>query len=556
MALSLNKRYRHIRRYRRIGEVLIRHGFGYMLQQLDLGHFLPPLKRLKPYSKRDPHVSVGTRLRSALEDLGPTFIKFGQLLSTRGDVLPMDIVAELEQLQDAVRPVGFSEIERQIEEQFGQPVEAVFGSVDPEPLAAASIGQVHHGVMLDGTRVVIKVQRPNIRGLINTDLEILYGLARSLQDKLRPYSIDAVGLVHEFSQSIRKELDYTKEGRNIDRFRRSFEHINDVRVPHVYWQLTTERVLTMEFVDGYKINDIERLRSLGFDMSRLAEIVADSFMKQVFEDGFFHGDPHMGNIMVCPDGRLAYLDFGIMGRLDPSTMEGLARLLVSIVRQDIDGLIEVLFDLEAFTGSPSRQLRLDVQEVIDYHYGKSLKELDFGQIIEDLMDLVQRHPLQMPNEMLVLAKALVTLESVGRRRSPEFNVMEYAEPFAQNWMKKQYGAAHLTRRGGKQLRDLSKSLSRLPGEFESALHRMNAGDMEIRFRHEGLERLINRLDVASNRLTFGIIIGSLIMGSSVLLMIDQGPHVMQIPAIGLAGYLLAGVLGFWLLISILRSGRY
>ncbi len=557
MPFSINRRYRHIRRYRQIGEILLRHGFGYLLQQTGLIHLLPPLRRLQAMKRNEEQlISVGNRIRLVLEELGPTFIKFGQLLSTRADLLPPDIITELERLQDDVGSIPFEKVQRQVEGELEQPLEQLFSVFETKPLAAASIGQVHYARLPDGTEVVVKVRRPGVERTIGTDLEILYGFARALQDRLSHESLDSVGIVDEFARVVRKELDYTREGRNITRFRDFFKDSPDVVVPYVYWSHTTKSVLTMRYIKGIKISDFAALTEQGQTLEKLASIIAKSFLKQIFKDGFYHGDPHPGNILVTPEGKIAYIDFGIVGRVDRLTMQALAELLVSITKRDVDGLLRVLAELDAFKGQPTREMRLDFMELIDIHYGKTLKELDFTLIAEDLLELIRRHPIRLPSDLLLLVKALVTVEGVGTRLAPDFNSMELAEPFANDWIQQHYSVASITERTKAHAGDWARFAGRLPQELDSVLQVMNEGEFQIHFRHEGLDKLINRLDIISNRLTFGLIIGSLIVGSSLLINIDQGPRLMQIPIIGLSGFLMAGLIGLWLLISILRSGRY
>ncbi len=555
MAFRWNQRYRHLKRYRQIGEVLLRHGFGYFLQQLDLTHILPLRKRIRSLQPVQQTMPPAGRIRKVLEDLGPTFVKFGQVLSTRPDLLPTEFVKELEKLQDRVPPVAFPEIKEQVEKELGAPIAEVFEVFHSEPLAAASIGQVHYAMLADGEEVVVKVQRPRIRNTIETDLEIMYGLAGMLRDQINTSHLDPVAVVDEFRRTIRKELDYTKEARNIERFHANFQDDPRIVIPRVKSELSTERLLTMEYVRGVKVSQVEVLEHQGHDLPALMNTLAECFMKQVFEDGFFHADPHPGNLMVLNGGRLAFVDFGMVGRVDEPTMQGLARMLVAITKRNVDEVILVLQELDALHGKPTRELRSDVIEMIDMHYGRTLKELNFSQIFEDLLELVHRHPVSLPTNLLFLAKAMVTVEGVGSALWSDFNVMEVAEPFATQWMEKQYSVKSIGERTVSYAKDWNRLIRKLPGELETTMQLINEGELEIRFRHEGLEKLTNRLDVVSNRLTFGVIIGSIVIGSSFMVQLDRGPTFLQIPVFGLAGFVLAGFMGLWLLVAILKSGR-
>lgn len=557
MPLALNRRYRHLKRYRQIGEVLLRHGFGYLIQQSGIAALRPRFRRLKAAKdKSKEDVSIGARLRLVLEQLGPTFIKFGQLMSTRPDIVPPDILKELEKLQDNVAPVRFEQIKEQVEQALGQPIEELFSSFSTQPLAAASIGQVHRARLLDGTEVVVKVRRPGVESIIATDLEIIYRLAHTFADRVDDQFIDVFELVDYFAKMIRRELDYTREGRNIDRFNLKFSGNPNVVIPTVFWDYTTDRVLTMNYIEGITLRELPSRDNSSIDTARIADIAVQALVQQIFEFGIFHGDPHPGNLLVTEEGSLVFLDFGIIGRIDPQTMEQLAKLVVAITKRDIEEILKVFEALGALTEQPSRDMYLDLSELIDDYYDKTLKELNFSRIAEDLLWFIRSHPLKMPIDLTLLLKALVTVEGIGTRLVPDFNVIEAMEPFARAWAKEHYTVGRLAKVGTDAAKEWVKTAAKLPIELESALNTINRGDLEINFQHRGLERLINRLDIVSNRLTAGMIIGALIVGSSFVLTTDRGPRILNLPLIGLLGFLLAGMIGIWLLISILRSGRY
>jgi len=557
MPLGFSRRYRHLKRYRQIGEVLLRHGFGYLIQLSGIKAFMPPLRRLKAVKEEEHHaLSLGARIRLVLEQLGPTFIKFGQLMSTRPDLVPPDILKELEGLQDNVAPVNYKQIKEQVERSLGSPIDEMFSSFSTQPLAAASIGQVHRAALLDGTDVVVKVRRPGVEAVIATDLEIICRLANAIADRIDERFIDIVELVDYFAKMIGRELDYTREGRNIDRFHKKFKENPDIVVPKVYWDYTTEQVLTMNYIDGIKLRDLSSLKKKEIDTARIADVAVKAFVQQVFEFGMFHGDPHPGNLLVTEAGALVFLDFGIIGRIDPQSMELLAKLMFAITKRDVEAILNVLTALGALTEPPTRELYLDLSELIDDYYDRTLKELNFSYIAEDLLRFTRTHPIRMPVDLTLLIKALVTLEGIGSRLAPDFNVIEAMEPFAKAWAKRNYSAKRIAKKGFDTTKEWVKAAAKLPIELESALNTINRGDLEIKFKHKGLERLINRLDIISNRLTAGLIVGSLIIGSSFVLTTDRGPRILNLPLIGLLGFLLAGMIGIWLLISILRSGRY
>lgn len=559
MSWAWNKRYRHFHRYRQIGEILLRHGFGYLLQQTGLVYTLSFPKRLRASKKQKPidqHLSLGARIRIVIEELGPTFIKFGQLLSTRPDVVPQDIIEELERLQDKITPVSYSVIEQQVATELGKPIAELYLEFDPEPIAAASIGQVHYARLLDGTEVVVKVKRPNLDKLIATDLEILYSLAQAFQDRMGTGLVNSLELVDQFARTIRKELDYSQEGRNIERFRKNFSADPNVVIPIVYWSRCTSAVLTMEYIRGIKVSDHAALLGQGVDLRNLADIIVNSFVRQVFTFGFYHGDPHPGNLLVTKAGKLALIDFGLVGRINERTKHSLARLTVAVTKRDIDTLVKTFKELDAFTGKPSREMELDIGDLLDSHLDKTLAELDFSTIVGELLELVRRYPIELPADLTLLVKALVTIEGVGTRLVPDYNVMQVIEPFAKEWVKKSYSFSYLSKKGFDQVYDWTRMLTNLPGHLDQTLETVSSGELEINFIHRGLEQLINRLDIVSNRLTVGVIIGALLVGSSLVLVIDRGPQLLSLSVFGLFGYVLAAILGFMLVISILRSGKY
>lgn len=388
--LRIDRHYKHLGRYREIAEVFVRQGFGYVFDRLDLWHLIPFRRRVIPIDRK-PAFNPGLRLRRAFEELGATFIKLGQLLSTRSDLIPRDILEELSKLQDDVAPFPNAQAQAMIEAELGKPVEELFAWFDAKPIAAASISQVHRARLHSGEEVVVKVQRPGVRRQIQTDLEILTGVARVVQERLRPGLLNPIDLVDEFTRQIRRELDFAMEGRHYDRFRDQFESDPGIFIPKVYWEFTTERLLTIDFVDGVKASDLAGMERAGIDRREIARRCAAAFLKQVMLHGYFHGDPHPGNLFVLPGDRLALIDFGVVGRLTDEAMDDLADLFIGMIRRDSRRVIRAMTHLGSVGDRTDvRALRAHVEDLIDRHYGISLKEVHAATVFNEALELAHR----------------------------------------------------------------------------------------------------------------------------------------------------------------------
>lgn len=548
---------KHFKRYRQIVEVFIRHGFGYTVERLDLGHLLPLWRRLRRSQEGRTTGSPAVRLRSAFEELGATFIKLGQLLSTRADLIPPEFLEELAKLQDEVAPFPTEEAVALIEAELGLPLEEAFSHFEGQPIAAGSIAQVHRARLHTGEEVVVKLQRPNVAAQIRTDVEIMARFARIVQERLRPEVVNVVDFVDEFRRYIMNELDFAREGRNLERFRTQFQDDPDVVIPRVYWEYTTDRVLTMEYVAGVKASDTEALDRLGIDRRRVAVIGATAFLKQVMVAGCFHGDPHPGNVFVLPGERIAYVDFGAVGRVSAEVKENLAALFIGIVRRDMDRVVKAMTRLGAVDDlSDLRSLREDIADMIDRHYGKSLKEIKAATILSESFELAGRHRIRLPSDLLLLGRALVLIEGMGERLDPDFNVLEIAEPFARQLLAERYDPKNVARRASEELLYWAELARELPGRVDRLLDQTERGRLRIQFIHRGLEGLIHRLDFISNRIALAVVIASLVIGSSLVIQSSTGPFIRGLPAIGVLGYIAAFILGIWLAVAILRSGRF
>jgi ubiquinone biosynthesis protein len=547
---------RNLGRISEIAQAAVRHGFGYFFERHRLSDLLPWRERV-PLDGDEPSLR-GQHLRELLDELGPTFVKFGQLLSTRPDVLPPDIIAELRGLQDDVRPFPYEDVERTIQAELGLSVEQLFLEFEQRPMAAASIGQVHRAVLPNGRRVAVKVQRPGAPAQIEADLALMYQAAKIAKERVRALDfIDVRGLVDEFARSIRQELDYRLEARNADRFRHDFSGHPHVHVPRVYWSYTRARVLTLEFLDGTQLADVEQLAYGVDERRRLATVITEAWMTMIFKNGFFHGDPHPANILVLSPDQIGLVDFGLTGTLTEDDLSKATRLFIDVANENVDALPRRLADLGVqYPRELEEQFRAELRELFYRYYGASLAEIDPLQIIREVFALIYSMNLHLPTRFMLLDKAIATLASVGAELYPDFNVFEVARPYARGLMIGRYTPARILSRARRETFALAQIGRELPYQLHDVLEELRDGQMEVGFVHKGLDDVIAKLDVVFNRLVVALIaVGGLIGSSLIGIFAEEGPQLFGVHFISVLGFILSGVLGVWLLWAILRSGR-
>ncbi|MDW7772437.1 MAG: AarF/ABC1/UbiB kinase family protein [Desulfobulbaceae bacterium] len=556
---AISRRYRHLNRYQRILRVLFKYGFNDIVELLHIDQYLESgLKMInkKPRELIEKHTRP-ERLRMALEELGPTFIKLGQVMSTRPDFVPPDYLFELSKLQDEVPPFSYEEVEETFQAETGKRPQEIFLEFDKVPLAAASIGQVHRGTLINGDRVVIKIQRPDIENIISVDIEILSHFASLMELYLeevqghRPTSI-----VDEFARTISKEIDYTVEISHIQRFARQFEGNNTIYVPKVYRNLSSRRILTMEYIEGVKASEIDLLVRKGIDLKLVAERGTNLLMEQIFVHGFFHADPHPGNIFILPNNIICFLDFGMMGRLTRQNREDFTDLIMNIVdRNEIRVTDMVLKLTNHYERVDTEALSRDLSEMLDRYLYLPLKQLEAGKILQEMLELVSRHKIYFKPNLYLMMKAMSTVETVGQQLDPDLELIRLAEPFMKKVKADRMRLRRLADAAGMTTSDYFDLIRELPDEMREILRQIRQGRLKIKFKHSGLEGLREALDQVSNRISFAIVLASLIIGSSLIVLSGIPPKWHDIPIIGLIGFLMAGIMGFWLLISILRHGR-
>ncbi len=547
---------RNVDRMRRITEIAVKHGFGYFFERHNLRNLMPRVRR---GAARRPVGSRGEHIRNMLEEMGPTFIKFGQLLSTRPDLVPADILVELRKLQDEVRAFPVEQAHETIESELKLTVKRLFVSFDDKPIAAASIGQVHRAVLPNGDPVIVKVQRSGAEALVKSDIDLLYQFAHLLSDHLRQeILVDPVGVVDQFARSIRAELDYRIEARNAERFAQLFDLDHSVVIPKVYWQYSTTRVLTLQYLEGTQLVDVDTGAMTMAERKALAAVITECWLKQIFIHGFFHGDPHPANILVMEDGTIGLVDFGMAGVLTDNDRQSIINLFVDVTNQKLENIPRRLAALGVeFPRQMETEFVGELRDLFAKYYGVSLSELEPVSVFRDIFAAIFRLKLKLPTQYLLLDKAVATLEGITSQLYPSFNVLEFAQPYAREFISSRYSPRSLASRGGREVQNLVGVLMDYPYQLHDALDQVRKGDVKINFVHRNLEDMTRRLTILTNRLVVAIVLASLILGSSIIGLFAQGgPRLLGISLFALLGFMISGFFGLWLVGGIMRSGRH
>lgn len=558
---GMKKTYTHLVRYRHIMGVLIKYGFeevaGIFARRLKIGlgsKGLPGVQKQTLAATTLPQ-----RVRMAMEELGPTFIKLGQLLSTRPDLVSDDYVQEFEHLQDRVTPEKYETIRRQVVAQLGAEPEVIFESFDPVPIAAASIAQVHRAKTKAGDEVVVKIRRPDIVKTLRTEMEILQDIAGLVKSRLHaPETFDPVRMVNEFSQAVSKEVDLANERRNQQRFIHNFEDDPTVHVPRVFEAYCSEGILTMEYIEGVKPNHIQRLENADLDPKLIAQRGADFVLQQIFDFGFFHTDPHPGNFLVIKDNILAPLDFGQVGRLTRQDRMLLQYLVLSIVDADASKIVNGLERAQLLDDDVDiTEFSRDVEDILMTYENQPLKDIPFGQVIRRIFGIIRRHRVEAPRDFTLMLKCLMTIESFATDLDKDFQIIESLKPYARRFSVEDLRPDNLFRRFRKATNSAAELAARFPEDAGAIIQKFRRGKFKIHVHHEHLEELEQTLDNSSNRIAFAVIIAALLIGSSML--VPQNGDVLGIislQTLGILGYITAMIMGMWLVISIIRSRRF
>ena len=552
-------RLRGIRHFGAISRILLKHGLGEFGERI--------------WGKRRGSAKTGlpdpARVRRALEDLGPSFIKLGQLLSTRGDVLPPEYIEELSKLQDQVPPVPFDQIHPVIEGELRRPLEDIFDHIDPQPLAAASVAQVHEARLKNGARVAVKIIRPGIDKRIQKDLQLMYYFADKIEKNMALGRIlGAINLVKEFERTIFRELNMMVEGGHIERFAENFKDIDEIVIPRVHWAYTAKSVLVMEHIEGIKMDNVAEIKRRGIDPQEVAMIGLRSFSRQLMEVGIFHADPHPGNTLVMFDGRVSLVDFGIVGYLDEETMLQIAHVFLGFSEHDYDMVMEA-FEAAGLINPDSmdlRQFRIDLKDMAEPFYGRALKTIAVKDVYDQIMRLVFKYQICLPRNLLLLLKTFIQTEALGKILDSDASLLEVTKPYAKKLMERGYEAHKLLKNMGRDMRTAGGFLRGLPKLSHDIFRRIASGDHRFEIEHAGLTPSFKKFEAGLNRLTIGLVISASLIAASLILNSSKQVLVLRLnilgfetvsitELLGLTGYCIATLLGLWLIFSIFRSGK-
>lgn len=555
----VGRTYRHLARYRQILTVFFKYGFGDLIELLKIEQYIEIGLQLISKNRRNrlEKLSRAERVRMACEELGPTYIKFGQILSTRPDLVPVDFIKELSKLQDSVPSSPFSEVSRIIESELGAPPEAIFDYFEKTPIASASIGQVYRATLKDGEAVAVKVQRPGIRKIIEVDLEIMLHLATLMERHVEEMSLhQPVKIVEEFARTLEKEIDYTIEATNMERIAHNFLNDLTIYVPKVFRDTTTESILTTEFVEGIKVSEIDRLEKSGLDRKLITVRGADIVLKQIIKHGFFHADPHPGNIFVLPNNVICLLDFGMTGSVDRRTREDFIDLAESVVNRNESRATQVLLKLTCWDEDPDiRLLEKDVADFMGQHLYKPLKDIKIGKLLNNLLEMAFQHRLRIAPDIFLMLKAFSTIEGVGLMLDPDFDMIQQAAPFIKEVKLARVSPQRITGDIFRLAIELFQFVENFPKDILSITRLIKQQKLSLNLEYKGLDKMLSTYDQISNRISFSIIIAALIIGSALVIMSKVPPLFYDISFIGIVGFLAAAIMGIWLLIAILRKGR-
>ena len=560
---GIGKNFRSISRYNQIIKVLIKYGFEDLVDYLEENKEYTFLQKLIPKKSRKQatQYSKWAKMRLVCEELGPTFVKFGQILSNRPDLIPLELTFELEKLHDNVPPMPEDIAKNIVETELNDTVENLFAWFEPTPFASASIAQVHRVTLHSGKRVALKIQRSGIHDIIAEDIKAMYKIAEILERRMPSLkSFDPVGLVKNFEDSILKEIDFINESVNIQRFYNNLENDTSLdqfaEAPKVYPSLTTTKVLAMEFISGIKINQIEELIAKDIDTKIIARRLAVSYFKQIFEYGFFHADPHPGNLLVLPNNHICYLDFGMMGSMLPRDISIFGKLFIAISNKDVKNIIKTLQQLSNNTPIPNmRELEFDINEFVEKYYVREVHENEMSTILLDLKDIIIAHGLKVPTYFFLFARSLVTLEGVIAKLDPKLEQFEIVKPYLRTSVARKYNPLKMGKKVVNSIVEITDYMEEFPSDLKNAIRKINSGQVKVDLTHKGIDPMVHTLQRITKQIIAAFIMVALIIGASLFIVFQINPLWNGISVLGMASFALAVILGFGM-ISNIRKGDY
>lgn len=546
--------YRNLKRSRNIMQILLKYGFSFLVEKLKIDGIAYKMP-LTP-NKEIQNMSTGERVRRALEELGPTFVKLGQIMSTRNDILDPEIIEEISKLQNDVRSFGIKEARETFISEIGLEIEEVFDDFNEMPIGSASIGQAYVAKLKDGKDVIVKIQRPNIENIIKSDLEMLQLMGKVIEEYYKETVVDFGEVIEEFSVTIMRELDYTFEARNCEKFRETFKNDSHVYIPKIYWDVSSKKVLVMEKINGISVSNINDIRNIGWDTKEIANVGAMSFMKQVFFNGFFHADPHPGNIFAIGKDKIAFIDFGIVGLIDNITLKFITDILLASINKDVDKIIDSLVELDAIGEETNvRKFREEISFFIHYYYDMPIKMINITEILNEFMRFSRKNKVKLPSQFSLLARAIITIEGTAKKLNPEFALSTIVKEFIKEFYLNKFKPDKLLFKSRSYIEQALTDFKVIPRQIKLVLKHLEKNQIkftidEIKFTN--LEKEINNM---TNKIAASLILSSTIVGSSMIITTKTGPSIKGYPILGIVGFLIATIMGLYLTVSILMAGR-
>jgi ubiquinone biosynthesis protein len=547
------KEVRDINRLREILTVLFEEGFDFLIGKIRLRHKVPVTKLVKTKIEKKKSFPLEKRLRLTLERLGPTFIKFGQVLSVRPDLIPKSYIKELEKLQDSVPPFPYSIVEEQIKKEFGKNIEDIFSSFEKKPIASASISQVHKAVLKDNKKAAVKIQRQDVRKVMQTDIEIMFYVAKLLESKIpKIKKFNPVKIIEEFSRWTEKELDFRKEAINAKRFARNFSNDKTVKIPEIYNNLTTDKILTMEFIDGIELHDLKQIKKKKINLKPILEHGFNAILTQVFVHGFFHADPHPGNIIITPDKNIAFVDFGIVGHFDENLKSKSIDLFYGVIANDAEKIVDTLIDLSNTEIENKDELKYEISDLLGPLQDNDVRTVRVSLILEEILEISLNYGLKMPVAFVLFGKTLITLEGIALEYDPKFNLVENSKPFIEKLMARRYNPVYAFNSMMKNMLKFKKFTEELPEQTTKALKKIEKGTIKVDIEDTDIKKLSLEIDRSGNRVAYAMLISALLVVAA--LTMDFGDSfILNVPLVPFLSFLAAFILSLVLFFSILRE---